>query len=201
MIPLSSIVAGVLVVAGAWTGQAQEGEPGNGLPRRGRGSTSRRIRTLVLENEEVGAPLPWRLRRDTQIHVSFHEVPVENPADTLSRLIGVPIRVSPGLTAQGLTTVGEMRGRVTRCQHFLHAPTEESGISYAIRAGAVALVPADTPPRSLEQIHRLVWEAITVLGMLWSQTTGAVPTLQELTELGDRQIAESAKPALKQIRG
>ena len=53
----------------------------------------------------------------------------------------------------------------------------------------------------MEQFHRLAWEVITALGMLGHEAESALPLLQKLSTLGDRQIAERSKAALRQIRG
>ncbi len=52
----------------------------------------------------------------------------------------------------------------------------------------------------------LVWgvsvaEAVTALGMIGPAAKAAIPTLEELAEHEDRQIAERAEAALSQIRG
>ncbi len=46
----------------------------------------------------------------------------------------------------------------------------------------------------------VVREAITALGMIGPAAKDAIPTLEKLTEHEDKQIAERAKAALRQIR-
>ena len=46
----------------------------------------------------------------------------------------------------------------------------------------------------------VVREAITALGMIGPAAKEAIPTLEKLAEHDDRQIAERAKAALRQVR-
>ncbi len=60
-------------------------------------------------------------------------------------------------------------------------------------------------PRLIEELMdqdmRVVQETITALGMIGPAAKDAIPALEKLTEHDDRQIAERAKAALRQIRG
>ena len=53
----------------------------------------------------------------------------------------------------------------------------------------------------VDEDMRVVQEAVTALGMIGPAAKDAIPTLKQLAEHADPQIAERAKAALRQMRG
>ena len=88
--------------------------------------------------------------------------------------------------------------------HKLHHGDERARIRAAIFLGQQQELAPDIVPHLVEELSndntRVVQEAITALGMLGPAARDALPTLEKLTEHEDRQIAERAKAALRQIR-
>jgi HEAT repeat protein len=87
----------------------------------------------------------------------------------------------------------------------LHWGDRNERIRHALLVGERKDVAIDVTLHLIEELAsrdtRVVQEAITALGMIGPAAKDAIPTLEKLTGHEDKQVAERAKAALRQIRG
>ncbi len=95
-------------------------------------------------------------------------------------------------------------GRPLALIYKLHEGNHEERIHAALDLGQLQDLAEKIVPHLLEELTdedvRVAREAITALGMIGPAAKEAIPTLEKLTEHDDRQIAERAKAALRQVR-
>ena len=88
---------------------------------------------------------------------------------------------------------------------MLNDPLPAQRMDAAMTLGRFGPEAAEVVPQLREALGDaemgVVAEAITALGTIGPAAKGAIPTLENLTEHEDRQIAERAKAALRQVRG
>jgi hypothetical protein len=153
---------------------------------------------IVVNGLALNAPVfRGRIRNSGQITGGFTENEAEDLVESLRASIG---------NADDAHVAAEVmiKARIALVQ-LLHDSDEQVRLEAVVFLGGLGDQAKLAVPQLMQVLGdksaRIRLEAITALGMIGPAAKDAIPTLEKLTEHEDRQTAERARAALRQVRG